>query len=95
MTRLVTTPKFRFDINDILNFLEEVAGARVAARYSGRFDETIVRLTNFPESGAPRPALGVSAPLGRAAAKACWRGGTAMVHTYGLAALTRGVAALN
>jgi len=58
MTRLVTAPRFRLDTNTILNYLEEVAGPRVAARYSGRFEETIVRLTYFPESGAPRPALG-------------------------------------
>jgi toxin ParE1/3/4 len=58
MTRLVTAPRFRSDTNAILNYLEEVAGPRVAARYSGRFEETIVRLTSFPESGALRPALG-------------------------------------
>ncbi|MGA8615683.1 MAG: type II toxin-antitoxin system RelE/ParE family toxin [Xanthobacteraceae bacterium] len=60
MTRLVTAPRFRSDTNTILNYLEEVAGSRVAARYGGRFEETIVRLTSFPESGAPRPALGVN-----------------------------------
>jgi toxin ParE1/3/4 len=60
MTHLVTTPRFRSDTNEILNYLEEVAGLRVAARYSRRFGETIVRLTNFPESGAPRPTLGAS-----------------------------------
>jgi toxin ParE1/3/4 len=58
MTRLVTTPRFRFDTGEILNYLEEVAGPRVAAKYSRRFDEIIVRLTDFPESGAPRPVLG-------------------------------------
>jgi toxin ParE1/3/4 len=58
MTRLVTTPRFRFDTNEILNYLEDVAGPRVAAKYSRRFDEAVVRLSNFPESGAPRPSLG-------------------------------------
>jgi plasmid stabilization system protein ParE len=56
--RLVVAPRFRSDINAILNYLEEVAGPRLAARYSGRFAETIVRLTRFPESGSPRAALG-------------------------------------
>jgi len=60
MTRLVTAPRFRSDTNTILNYLEEVAGPRVAARYGSRFDETIVRLARFPESGAPRPELGVN-----------------------------------
>ena len=60
MTRLVTTPRFRSDTDAILNYLEEVAGPRVAARYSGRFEETIVRLTHFPETGAPRLALGAN-----------------------------------
>jgi len=63
MTRLVTAPRFRSDISTILNYLEEVAGPRVAAQYSGRFEETIVRLTSFPESGAPRPALGPNTRL--------------------------------
>jgi toxin ParE1/3/4 len=58
MTRLVTNPRFRFDTAEILNYLEEVAGPHVAARYSRRFDEAIMRLTDFPESGAPRAALG-------------------------------------
>jgi toxin ParE1/3/4 len=60
MTRLVIAPRFRSDTNAILNYLEGVAGPRVAARYSSRFEQAIVRLTRFPESGAPRPALGVN-----------------------------------
>lgn len=58
MLRLVITPSFRRDTGQILDYLEEVAGARVAATFSARFDETVVRLTSFPESGAPRRGLG-------------------------------------
>jgi|HubBroStandDraft_3_1064219.scaffolds.fasta_scaffold315334_2 toxin ParE1/3/4 len=61
MTRLVTAFRFRSDTNAILNYLAEAAGPRVAARYSGRFEEAILRLASFPESGAPRPALGDNA----------------------------------
>jgi plasmid stabilization system protein ParE len=61
MTRLVATPRFRFDTNEILNYLEKVAGRPLAEKYSSRIDQTIVRLATFPESGAPRPALGAHA----------------------------------
>jgi toxin ParE1/3/4 len=60
MARLVVAPRLRSDTETILNYLEKVAGLRVAARYGGRFEETIARLTSFPESGAPRPVLGVN-----------------------------------
>lgn len=58
MPRLIATHSFRRDATQILDYLEGAAGARVAEKFSSRFAETIVRLTNFPESGAPRPALG-------------------------------------
>ncbi len=61
MTRLVATPRLRFDTNEIFNYLETVAGRPVAEKYASRIDQTIVRLATFPESGAPRPASGANA----------------------------------
>jgi toxin ParE1/3/4 len=61
MTLLVTASRFRSDTDLILSYLERVAGRGVASRYSGRFEEVILRLIRFPESGAPRPALGANA----------------------------------
>jgi toxin ParE1/3/4 len=60
MTRLVATPRFRVDTHEILNYLETVAGPRVAATYSDRIGQTIVRLVAFPETGARRSALGAN-----------------------------------
>lgn len=46
--------------NQILDYLEEVAGIRVAENCSTRFEQTIDRLVYFPESGSPRRTLGVN-----------------------------------
>jgi toxin ParE1/3/4 len=61
MARLVSTARFRFDTGEILEYLERAAGALTAENYSNRFRTAIERLVEFPETGAPRPALGLNA----------------------------------
>jgi toxin ParE1/3/4 len=58
MTRLVVTRPAEADTFEILAYLEREAGPRVAADYGRRFRQTIERLVDLPESGAPRPSLG-------------------------------------
>lgn len=58
MTRLVVTPEADADGIEILDYLSREAGLTVAERYHRRFQHTLARLRNFPESGSPRPALG-------------------------------------
>jgi len=58
MTRLVVTTDAEGDTHDILAYLEQHAGAGVAADYGSRFSRTIERLVGMPETGAPRPSLG-------------------------------------
>ena len=63
MTRLVVTVDAESDISIILTHLEREAGLRTAESYGHRFRDTIIRLVAFPESGAPRPALGEQARI--------------------------------
>lgn len=63
MARLIATARFRSDTDDILDYLERLAGSRVAENYGHRFRATIDRLVQFPQSGAPRPALGQNARI--------------------------------
>jgi toxin ParE1/3/4 len=58
MTRLVVTEQTQTDLDGILTYLETEAGPHVVYDYRRRFEATIERLVHFPESGAPRPALG-------------------------------------
>lgn len=51
------------DIAEILQYLTEHAGTRVARRYAVDFDQTIARIAEFPGIGAPRPEFGPSARL--------------------------------
>jgi plasmid stabilization system protein ParE len=64
MTRLVTTPRFRSDTREILEYLERVAGAFVAENYNRRFHRLIEQLIQFPQSGAPRPLFGPDTRIG-------------------------------
>lgn len=63
MTRPVFTARFRSDTNHILEYLENVAGPRVAENYAHRFRTTVDRLIQYPQSAAPRPALGANARI--------------------------------
>jgi plasmid stabilization system protein ParE len=58
MTRLVVTADADIDARDIISYLRQKASPRVAADYARRFNVTIERLLELPQSGAPRPALG-------------------------------------
>jgi toxin ParE1/3/4 len=58
MTRLVVTPEANADSSEILSYLHREAGVRVAEDYGRRFQQTLARLLDFPETGAPRPILG-------------------------------------
>jgi toxin ParE1/3/4 len=58
MTRLVVTPEADADGIEILAYLHREAGARVAEEYNRRFQNTLARLVDLPETGAPRQALG-------------------------------------
>jgi len=58
MRRLVVAPEADADASEILGYLHREAGARVAENYNLRFQDTLERLVEMPQSGAPRPALG-------------------------------------
>lgn len=64
MTRLVVSADAEADTLEILSFLEREAGPAIAAQYARRFLATLERLTNFPETGAPRPSLGPHSRIG-------------------------------
>jgi toxin ParE1/3/4 len=63
MTRLVVTADAEADLDAILSYLESEAGSLVTERYAQRFRTTIVRIIDFPESGAPRPIFGPEARI--------------------------------
>jgi toxin ParE1/3/4 len=46
------------DIAHIIDDLNRLVGANVAARYDANFDMLYRRLARYPDSGAPRPKLG-------------------------------------
>ena len=46
------------DFNEIIDYLADVAGNRVAADYAGRLRESVNRVAQFPGIGAPRPHFG-------------------------------------
>jgi toxin ParE1/3/4 len=58
MARVVVTASADADVAAIISDLAAKAGASVALRYHAEFDALYRRLEQFPESGAPRPALG-------------------------------------
>ncbi len=64
MARLVITASADADIAAIASDLATKAGAEVAVRYYAEFDRLYRRLEEFPESGAPRPALGPLVRIG-------------------------------
>jgi toxin ParE1/3/4 len=58
MTRLVVTPEADADGIEIIAYLYREAGVRVAEEYNRRFQHTLARLVDLPETGAPRKSLG-------------------------------------
>ena len=60
MTRLLLSEEASSDAEQILSYLYHEAGPHVAERYERRFKAMLERLEIYPESGAPRPALGVN-----------------------------------
>ncbi len=64
MTRVALTASADADTAFILGDLSAKAGATVAVRYDAEFDALYRRLERFPESGAPRPALGLRVRIG-------------------------------
>jgi toxin ParE1/3/4 len=63
MTRLVVTADADADTRDVLAYLGRHAGRSVAADYGRRFGKAIERLVEMPETGSPRPSLGVNARI--------------------------------
>jgi plasmid stabilization system protein ParE len=58
MSRLIVSLKAQTDTSDIIKDLASKAGYGVAAAYAASFARVNERLTEFPDSGAPRPVLG-------------------------------------
>lgn len=58
MTRLVVTANAESDTSDILDYLQQEAGSRVAEDFGRRFRIAIERFVDLPETGSPRPLLG-------------------------------------
>jgi toxin ParE1/3/4 len=58
VTRLRVSADAENDLAEIVSYLTEHAGSGVAATYAKRIRRTLVRLKEFPRSGAPRHELG-------------------------------------
>lgn len=58
MARVIISAAADADVAEILTYLTQVAGRTVAQRYCDEFNIIYDRLTDFPASGSPRPALG-------------------------------------
>jgi len=58
MARLVVSNEADADTSEILDYLAREAGSAVAGIYAKRFLTALERITDIPESGAPRGALG-------------------------------------
>ena len=60
MARAVVSAPADSDHRDILDYLAAKAGYATAERYNAAFRAIYRRLADFPDSGPPRLALGVS-----------------------------------
>ncbi len=58
MARVIVSVPANSDILDILDYLASKAGYATAERYAAAFKAAYRRLSDFPGSGSPRPALG-------------------------------------
>ncbi len=64
MARVLVTPSADADTAEILTYLAVKAGYGVAARYNASFERLYDNLADFPDSGAPRPKVGVGVRIG-------------------------------
>jgi len=64
MTRLVVSADAEADLDEILDYLEREAGARVAENYGRKFRLCLERHVEFPGIGPRRPALGADTRIG-------------------------------
>ena len=63
MTRLIVSREAETDLDKVLDYLEQEAGARTALSYAQRFRKSIEFIAEYPGGGAPRPALGPNARI--------------------------------
>jgi plasmid stabilization system protein ParE len=60
MARVIVSPFAIADQDEILRYLAQEAGVAVAEKYDAAFRALLLRLSDFPGIGAPRPMLGDS-----------------------------------
>jgi plasmid stabilization system protein ParE len=58
MTRVVVSPQARDDLLQIIITLSAAAGPETANRWDRKIWQAVDDISQFPGSGAPRPALG-------------------------------------
>jgi plasmid stabilization system protein ParE len=58
MAFVTLSERARDDIDQIIDFLLQEAGPRVASAYAKRFSDQIELLTHFPGVGTPKPIYG-------------------------------------
>lgn len=63
MTRLIVSREAETDLDEVLDYLEQEAGARTVLSYAKRFRKTLLSLAEFPGAGTLRPALGRKARI--------------------------------
>jgi toxin ParE1/3/4 len=63
VTDIVLTHSAHRDLTRILAEIHTNAGIASAHKYDAEFSRTFARLMQFPDSGAPRPRLGVNTRL--------------------------------
>ena len=63
MTDVVLTHSAHRDLTKILAEVHKNAGRASLYKYDAEFSRTFARLQQFPDSGAPRPRLGVNTRL--------------------------------
>ena len=54
MTRLIVSREAETDLDEVLDYLEQEAGARTALSYAEQFRKSIQFVAEFPGGGAPR-----------------------------------------
>ncbi len=64
MAQLVVSEAADNDTRDMLSYLAQEAGARMAAKYLGLLGHLYDQLEAYPESGHPRPKLGEATRIG-------------------------------
>ena len=64
MTQLIFTESASDDQSSILNDLNKKAGVLTAFKFQSLFRSLYDRLVDYPDSGAPRPALGPDIRIG-------------------------------